>query len=110
MTRWAAGSELPPAAAAPRFWLAAVLVGIAGFGVSFLLFNLVIVRVDAGWAAVVLNLIPVFALTSAVVFLREGLTAGDAIGAVLIGSSVLYFVFADRRDRSADPALDVAAG
>jgi O-acetylserine/cysteine efflux transporter len=110
MTRWAAGSELPPAAAAPRFWLAAVLVGIAGFGVSFLLFNLVIVRVDAGWAAVVLNLIPVFALTSAVVFLREGLTAGDAIGAVLIGSSVLYFVFADRRDSSADPALDVAAG
>jgi O-acetylserine/cysteine efflux transporter len=95
MTRWAAGSELPPAAA-PRFWLAAVLVGVAGFGVSFLLFNLVIVRVDAGWAAVVLNLIPVFALTSAVIFLREGLTAGDAIGAVLIGSSVLYFVFADR--------------
>ena len=87
-----------------------MLVGVAGFGVSFLLFNLVIVRVDAGWAAVVLNLIPVFALTSAVVFLREGLTAGDAIGAVLIGSSVLYFVFADRRDSSADPALDVAAG
>jgi drug/metabolite transporter (DMT)-like permease len=82
---------------APRFWLAAGLVGVAGFGVSFLLFNLVIVRVDAGWAAVVLNLIPLFALASAVIFLREGLTPGDAIGAVLIGASVLYFVLAGRR-------------
>jgi drug/metabolite transporter (DMT)-like permease len=86
------------------------LSAFAGFGISFLLFNLVIVRVDAGWAAVVLNLIPVFALTSAVIFLREGLTAGDAIGAVLIGSSVLYFVFADRRESSAGLGLEVAAG
>ena len=95
MTRWAGRAEAAPVAVAPRFWLAAGLVGVAGFGVSFLLFNLVIVRVDAGWAAVVLNLIPLFALASAVIFLREGLTPGDAIGAVLIGASVLYFVRAD---------------
>ena len=95
MTRWAGRSEAAPVAVAPRFWLTAGLVGVAGFGVSFLLFNLVIVRVDAGWAAVVLNLIPLFALASAVIFLREGLTPGDAIGAALIGASVLYFLRAD---------------
>ena len=34
--------------AAPGFWLIAALVGAAGFGVSFLLFNTVIAQVDAG--------------------------------------------------------------
>ncbi len=96
IARWTVGTGT--VSAAPRFWLAAVLVGAGGFGVSFLLFNRVIVQVDAGRAAVVLNLIPVFGVVSAVVFLGEGLTGRDGLGAVLIGSSVLYFVIADRRD------------
>jgi O-acetylserine/cysteine efflux transporter len=87
--RWTAGPGT--VSAAPRYWLVAVLVGAGGFGLSFLLFNTVIVQVDAGRAAVVLNLIPVFGVASAVVFLGEGMTARDALGAVLIGSSVLYF-------------------
>jgi O-acetylserine/cysteine efflux transporter len=99
---WGTGSESLPAAVAPRFWLAAALVGVAGFGISFLLFNTVISRVDAGQAAVVLNLIPVFALLSAVMFLGEGVTRSDAIGAVLVGASVLYFTIADRREAASD--------
>jgi O-acetylserine/cysteine efflux transporter len=95
--RWTAAGRPPLISAAPRLWLAAALVGICGYAVSFLLFNHTIVRVDAGWAAVVLNLIPVFGLGSAVIFLGEGMTAGDTIGAALIGSSVLYFALADRR-------------
>jgi O-acetylserine/cysteine efflux transporter len=98
MVRWTAGSENPPLSVAPRFWLAAVLVGVGGFGVSFLLFNQVIVQVDAGWAAVVLNLIPVFGFLSAVICLGEGVTGSDAIGAGLVGSSVVYFAIADRRE------------
>jgi len=97
--RWSAGGGT--VSAAPRFWLAAVLVGAGGFGVSFLLFNMVIARVDAGRAAVVLNLIPVFGVASAVVFLGEGVTSRDALGAVLVGSSVLYFAIADSRDAAA---------
>jgi O-acetylserine/cysteine efflux transporter len=89
--RWTAGPGTGTVSAAPRYWLVAVLVGAGGFGLSFLLFNTVIVQVDAGRAAVVLNLIPVFGVASAVVFLGEGMTARDALGAVLIGSSVLYF-------------------
>jgi O-acetylserine/cysteine efflux transporter len=87
--------------AAPRFWLVAVLVGAGGFGLSFLLFNTVIGHVDAGRAAMVLNLIPVFGVVSAVVFLGEGLTARDVLGAVLIGSSVVYFAVADHREATA---------
>jgi O-acetylserine/cysteine efflux transporter len=94
-TRWSTGAGTVPAA--PGFWLIAVLVGAAGFGASFLLFNMVIVHVDAGRAAIVLNLIPVVGVVSAVIFLREDMTSRDALGAVLIGSSVLYFTIADRR-------------
>jgi O-acetylserine/cysteine efflux transporter len=99
--RWASGSEPVPAAVAPRLWVAAILVGVGGYGVSFLLFNTVIVQVDAGWAAVVLNLIPVFGFLGAVTFLHEGVTVGDAVGAMLVGASVLYFTIADRREAAA---------
>ena len=104
--RWAegTGTVLP----APRFWLVAVLVGAGGFGVSFLLFNMVIVQVDAGRAAVVLNLIPVFGVASAVAFLGERMTGRDALGAILVGSSVLYFAIADHREATAGaPPADV---
>jgi O-acetylserine/cysteine efflux transporter len=96
-TRWATGGEPLPAAVPARFWLAAALVGVAGYGVSFLLFNSVISRVAATQAAVVLNLIPVFAFAGAVVFLGEGVTSADVIGAALVGASVVYFTAADHR-------------
>ena len=99
--RWAGGSGGGTVSAAPRFWLVAVLVGAGGFGLSFLLFNTVIGHVDAGRAAMVLNLIPVFGVVSAVVFLGEGLTARDVLGTVLIGSSVVYFAVADHREATA---------
>jgi hypothetical protein len=44
-----------------------------------------------------------------VVFLGEGLTARDAFGAVLIGSSVVYFAIADRREARAQ-ALSAGPG
>jgi uncharacterized membrane protein len=102
IARWTASPGTGTLSAAPRFWLVAVLVGVGGFGLSFLLFNMVIVQVDAGRAAVVLNLIPVFGVASAVVFLGEGMTGRDALGAVLIGSSVIYFAIADHREVIAD--------
>ena len=95
--RGSAASQGPLLTVAPRFWIAAALTGIGGFALSFLLFNSVIVGVDAGWAAVVLNLIPVFGVAGAVTFLGEGVTGREGIGAVLIGASVLYFTVAERR-------------
>jgi len=101
IAHWTAGSGTGTVSAAPRFWLVAVLVGAGGFGLSFLLFNMVIVQVDAGRAAMVLNLIPVFGVASAVIFLGEDMTGRDALGAILIGSSVLYFAIADHREATA---------
>jgi drug/metabolite transporter (DMT)-like permease len=97
LLRWTAGPEVPPAHVPLRYWMVALLVGIGGYGVSFLLFNQAIGSVDAGWAAVVLNLIPVFGLVSAVVCLGEDVTRSEGIGALLIGSSVVFFAVADRR-------------
>jgi uncharacterized membrane protein len=104
IARWTAGSGTATVSAAPRFWLVAMLVGAGGFGLSFLLFNMVIGQVDAGRAAVVLNLIPVFGVASAVIFLHEDVTGRDALGAALIGSSVLYFAIADHREATAPGA------
>lgn len=95
--RWGTGAERLPATVPARFWLAAVLIGVAGYGLSFLLFNSVISRVGAGQSAVVLNLIPVFAFVGATVFLGEPVTGGDVLGAVLVGLSVVYFTVADHR-------------
>jgi O-acetylserine/cysteine efflux transporter len=101
---WATGPGVPPAHVPSRYWAVALLVGVGGYGLSFLLFNLAIGSVDAGWAAVVLNLIPVFGFISAVVCLGEDVTRSEAAGALLIGSSVLYFTRADRREARGAPA------
>ena len=77
---------------------------MAGFGLSFLIYNKVISAVDVGWAAIVLNLIPAFGLLSSVIFLGENPTRAGTIGACLIGGSVIYFTISDRRGAQAGPS------
>ena len=101
---WIASPGRLPAAVAPQYWLAAAAVGVGGFGLSFLIYNTVISAVDAGWAAIVLNLIPAFGLLGSVIFLREDPTRVGVIGAGLIGGSVVYFTIAESRDGETDPA------
>ena len=97
----------PAGRVAPRYWLAAAAVGTGGFGLSFLLYNTVISAVDAGGAAIVLNLIPAFGLASSVIFLREDPARTSVIGACLIGGSVACFAVCDSRDsHTSQPAAD----
>ena len=95
--RWAAGASTVPSAVPAKFWVAAALVGIGGFGLSFILFNASISRITAGAASVVLNLIPIFGLLSATLVLGETLGLAAGVGALLIGSSVLSFVVVEVR-------------
>ena len=88
---WARHVEPAPSHVAARFWLAAVLLGVVGYAASFLLYNYAIARVRAAPASIIMNLIPVFGLTSAVCWLRDPLTAARIFGAVLIGLSVTIF-------------------
>ena len=106
-TRWVASPDRLPVSVAPRYWLAAAAVGVAGFGLSFLIYNKVISAVDVGWAAIVLNLIPAFGLLSSVIFLSEDPTRTGTIGACLIGGSVIYFTISDSRGSETDlPSAD----
>ena len=105
---WTSGNEALPVHAPFRFWVVALLVGIFGSGVSFLLYNAAIVWIAAGPAGVIINLAPAFGLTSAVLWLGEPLTAARALGAGLVGLSVALFLLVERgRRRSSVLGWDV---
>lgn len=72
-------------------WIAAVSVGILGYGGSFLLYNFALAHVRAGVASMSLNLLPVFGLLTAVIFLGEPLTLSGVIGALFILVAVIVF-------------------
>ena len=106
--RWSTGAEQIPIGVPMRFWTAAALVGVLGFGASFVLYNAAIVRIAAGPAGVIINLAPAFGLASAVLWLGETLTTARAVGAALIGLSVVLFISVERGNqlaarRSRDP-------
>ena len=99
--RWLDGRAGLPTDVPAKYWCAAALVGVFGFAISFLLFNATIARVKAGAASIVLNCIPLFGVVSAVVFLGESLRLESAIGALLIGASVVCFVVVESRSPAA---------
>jgi O-acetylserine/cysteine efflux transporter len=92
---WATHAEAVPSHVAARFWLAAILMGVVGYAASFLLYNYAIARVRAAPASIIVNLIPVFGLASAVLWLDDSLTVGRVVGAILIGLSVTIFTAAE---------------
>ena len=98
VVRWGSGAEsLPGTEVAPQFWVTAALVGIVGYGCSFLLYNAAIVHIAAGPAGIIVNLAPGFGLTSAVWWLGDAMTSQRVVGASLIALSVALFVTIERR-------------
>ena len=92
---WATHIETAPSHVTARFWFAAIFVGVIGYAASFLLYNYAITRVRAAPASIIVNLIPVFGLASAVIWLGDPLTVARVLGAILIGLSVTIFAAAD---------------
>jgi O-acetylserine/cysteine efflux transporter len=74
-----------------RYWAVALLVGIGGYGASFLLYNYAIVIIEAGPAAIIINMIPAFGLATAVLLLGERLAPNQIAGAALLTASVVGF-------------------
>lgn len=90
IARWA-GAE---AIAQPRpvaSWIAALGVGIIGYAGSFLLYNFAIAHIRAGLSSIVLNLMPVFGILTAILFLHEQIRLLHVLGAVLVLSSIFIF-------------------
>lgn len=104
--RGMAGAGQLPTAVPLRFWLAAALVGMAGFAGSFIIFNSVIGGIGAGPASIILNLIPAFGVLTAMVFLGERLDLNTACGALLVAVAVVSFVLLELRGSRQEPSAD----
>lgn len=101
VSRWSSGAEPLPVGVPLRFWFVATVVGVLGFAAGFLLYNSAITEIEAGPAAVIINLAPAFGLVSAVLWLRETLTLQGALGAILIALSVGLFITVERAKQQA---------
>lgn len=91
VARWLTGSEAIIQPRPVSSWAAALGVGIIGYAGSFLLYNFAIARVRAGPASMMLNLMPVFGLLTALVFLHERIGILEVLGALLILTSIFTF-------------------
>ena len=101
--RWGLGFEAMPAHIRPSAWLAAFMVGAAGFTVSFLLYNSVVTKVAASVSGIMLNLIPLFGLAAAVIVLGEPASTLQVMGGLLIVVGVSLFPPEDSESRPVAP-------
>jgi drug/metabolite transporter (DMT)-like permease len=91
ITEWATGGESLPTHQSAGQWATALLIGIAGFACSFLLYNRAIASISASRSSIILNLMPVFGTASAILVLGESFTIRQGIGAALIIGSIFVF-------------------
>lgn len=98
---WVTGGETAPLHQSAWSWVVATGIGVGAYACSFLLYNFAIARVSAGRAAMILNLMPVFGVLIAVIFLREHPAAWQLVGAAMIVGSI--FVFPADEEESETP-------
>lgn len=89
--QWLSGQEQFPAHVDPRMWLVAISIGGVGFVGPYLLYNHVINFVPAGLAGVTLNLIPLFGVLAAVMFLGERPTVWHIVGGIAVIGGIMLF-------------------
>ncbi|MDA8218233.1 MAG: DMT family transporter [Dehalococcoidales bacterium] len=78
----------PMPAPTPAGWVAIAYLGLVASAVTFLLWNYALAKVDASEAAVYINLVPVVAVASSVVFLGESVTPAHVLGGLLVVAGV----------------------
>ncbi|RKN77314.1 DMT family transporter [Streptomyces klenkii] len=76
-------------------WAVAAIVCGGGLGVAYLLYNHSITRLSVSAAGVILNIIPVFGVAAAIIFLGESINLWQFVGAALIVSGIFLFSEAD---------------
>ncbi|MET0235137.1 MAG: DMT family transporter [Kibdelosporangium sp.] len=89
--QWSSGREAFPADVGWNYWVVAAMIGGIGFAGSFLLYNHVIKFVPAGLAGVTLNLVPVFGVVTAILFLGESLTLWTVAGGITVIAGIMMF-------------------
>ena len=97
--QWASGREPLPTDVDLIYWTVAALIGGVGFAGSFLLYNYVIRFVPAGLAGVTLNLVPLFGVLTAILFLGEQLSVWTVTGGIAVLAGIMLFP-ADKQDQA----------
>jgi drug/metabolite transporter (DMT)-like permease len=79
-------------------WLMAAFSGMMQYALAFVLYLTALRYVSAGKSALFLLLIPVFGVVSAMLFLGETLTLGQALGGMLIIGALLPVQWAEANE------------
>jgi drug/metabolite transporter (DMT)-like permease len=106
VARWVLGAEQIIEPRPPSSWIAALGVGIVGYGGSFLLYNFAIAHVPAGFSSMILNLMPVFGLAAAIVVLGESVTGLALLGGFLVIASIAVFGDAERETAAPERVVE----
>ncbi|MDJ0342595.1 DMT family transporter [Streptomyces sp. H10-C2] len=93
--QWSTGDSALTPSSRLGHWLVVIVVCGFGLAIAYLLYNRAITEVSVSAAGVVLNIIPVFGVAAAIVFLGEGITLWEFIGASLIIGGVFLFTERD---------------
>jgi drug/metabolite transporter (DMT)-like permease len=91
LARWLTHSEHPFQAYSAGSWASTLGVGVLCYAGSFIFYNFAIKHVHAGVASMVLNLVPVFGVVSAAIFLHEGIGIAELFGGLLVVGSIAVF-------------------
>ncbi|CAM3914179.1 DMT family transporter [Kibdelosporangium persicum] len=89
--QWSTGAEAVPVDVSWHFWVVAAMIGGVGFAGSFLVYNYVIKFIPAGLAGVTLNLVPLFGVLTAIIFLGEHLTFWTIAGGIAVIAGIMMF-------------------
>ncbi|GES34227.1 DMT family transporter [Streptomyces angustmyceticus] len=100
---WSTGAEPVPGAAQLPHIAAAMAIGITGFALGYLAYNYAISKVAVGVAGMALNLIPLFGVVVAVLWLGENLSLPKVIGGALILVGIFLFPYDVDADSSPVP-------
>ncbi|TXC97443.1 DMT family transporter [Streptomyces sp. ISID311] len=99
---WGTGSEKVPDAAQLPHVAAAMAIGLVGFALGYLAYNYAVSHAAVGMAGMALNLIPLFGVVVAVLWLGEDLSTPKVIGGALILVGVFLFPY----DADTEPSKD----
>jgi drug/metabolite transporter (DMT)-like permease len=88
---WATGNEALPSSAQLSHVAAAAAIGLGGFALAYAAYNYAVAHVSVSTAGIALNLIPLFGVVSAILWLGEELSAFQWFAAALIIAGLTIF-------------------
>ena len=105
---WATGNEAVPSTAQLSHVVAAAAIGLGGFALAYAAYNYAVAHVSVSTAGIALNLIPLFGVVSAILWLGEELTTFQWFAAALIVAGLMLFPHAGEMPDSVDPKSSAA--